>query len=112
MKKNDEKRQENKENPKAFPGYPHYPEKDDIYSKAKELEDVDPEHLTEKKKANEGADALNEKDFEDDMSGGDLDVPGAELDDAQEMTGGEDEENNYYSLGGDNHENLEEDKGE
>lgn len=38
----------------------------------------------------------------------DLDIPGAELDDENEVIGEEDEENNYYSLGGDNHENLEE----
>lgn len=38
-----------------------------------------------------------------------LDIPGAELDDEMEMIGEEDEENNYYSLGGDNHEALEED---
>lgn len=37
-------------------------------------------------------------------AGEDLDVPGAELDDAQEKRGAEDEENNYYSLGGDRHE--------
>lgn len=40
----------------------------------------------------------------------DLDIPGAELDDESELIGSEDEENNYYSLGGDNHENLEEDR--
>ena len=39
----------------------------------------------------------------------DLDVPGSELDDANEDVGEEDEENNYYSLGGDNHDSLEED---
>ena len=43
-----------------------------------------------------------------DFSGNDLDVPGAELDDEQESIGSEDEENNNYSLGGDNHEDLEE----
>ncbi|HKH60229.1 MAG TPA: hypothetical protein VKA49_05330 [Flavitalea sp.] len=37
-----------------------------------------------------------------------LDVPGEELDDANEEIGEEDEENNYYSLGGDSKENLEE----
>lgn len=37
-----------------------------------------------------------------------LDLPGAELDDEQEILGEEDEENNYYSLGGDNHNNLDE----
>jgi len=39
-----------------------------------------------------------------------LDVPGDELDDADEKIGEEDEENNYYSLGGDDHNDLEEDK--
>ncbi len=37
-----------------------------------------------------------------------LDVPGSELDDADEAIGSEDEENNYYSLGGDEHDNLDE----
>lgn len=36
-----------------------------------------------------------------DMSASDLDIPGTELDDAGEEVGSEDEENNYYSLGGD-----------
>jgi hypothetical protein len=39
----------------------------------------------------------------------DLDVPGSELDDENESVGEEDEENNYYSLGGDRHEHSEED---
>ena len=34
----------------------------------------------------------------------DLDIPGAEEDDANEEIGEEDEENNYYSVGGDAHE--------
>lgn len=44
-----------------------------------------------------------------DMSGADLDVPGSELDDVEEAIGEEDEENNPYSIGGDRHEDLEED---
>lgn len=36
-----------------------------------------------------------------------LDVPGSELDDADEDVGSEDEENNYYSLGSDNNDSLE-----
>jgi hypothetical protein len=40
----------------------------------------------------------------------DMDIPGAELDDKNEELGEEDEENNYYSLGGDSHEDLEEDR--
>ena len=39
----------------------------------------------------------------------DLDIPGSELDDENESIGEEDEENNYYSLGGDRHESQEED---
>ena len=46
----------------------------------------------------------------DEGPGEDLDVPGTELDDADEVIGEEDEENNYYSLGGDDHDDLEEDK--
>ncbi len=45
------------------------------------------------------------------MSGSDLDVSGSELDDQQESLVSKDEENNYYSLGGDNHKDLEEDNG-
>lgn len=36
-----------------------------------------------------------------------LDVPGSELDNSEEKIGSEDEENNYWSLGGENHEDLE-----
>jgi len=43
-----------------------------------------------------------------DFTGEDLDVPGSELDDDQEAVGSEDEENNNYSLGGDDKNNLEE----
>lgn len=43
-----------------------------------------------------------------DFTGKDLDVPGSELDDEKEEIGSEDEENNSYSIGGDNHEDLEE----
>jgi hypothetical protein len=43
-----------------------------------------------------------------DFAGDDLDVPGAELDDDNEVIGKEDEENNSYSLGSDNHEDLDE----
>jgi len=40
----------------------------------------------------------------------DLDIPGAELDNRDEAIGEEDEENNYYSLGGERHEDLEDDQ--
>lgn len=91
------------ENNVDLPGYPLYPPEDDIYARNEKLSDVDPEDPTKKKRRNEVPETMNEKDFTDDMSGGDLDIPGEELDDAQEDIGSEDEENNYYSLGGDNH---------
>ena len=94
-------------------GYPLYPSKDDIYSKSKEERDLDPENPSKKKVANPAAKAgkQNEKDFLDDMVGGDLDVPGSEADDNDKSVGNEDEENNYYSIGGDDHNSLEEDHG-
>lgn len=96
----------------AFPGYPMYPASEDIYSQGIKEEDIDPENPAQMKEPNDEAGTWNEKDFNDDISGGDLDIPGAELDDDQEAIGSEDEENNYYSLGGDNHVDLEEYKDE
>lgn len=43
---------------------------------------------------------LNEDSFDKNISPDDLDVPGAEEDDANEKIGEEDEENNEYSIGG------------
>ena len=73
------------------PGYPIYPASEDIYSKEK------------KEPYNEVEDFILDKG---------LDVPGSELDDANELIGEEDEENNYYSLGGDDHNDLEENNGD
>lgn len=50
--------------------------------------------------------ALNEKGFGQEVSGKDLDIPGAELDDANEEIGEEDEENNDYSLGSADNDNV------
>lgn len=94
-----------------LPGYPEYPAEDDIFNQGQVEPEIDPE-MPFKIKSDETInrrDPLNEKDFESDMSGSDLDIPGSELDDSQEIIGSEDEENNYYSLGGDDHENLDED---
>lgn len=44
-----------------------------------------------------------------DFAAKDLDIPGSELDDDAESIGSEDEENNSYSVGGDGHNDLEED---
>ena len=94
-----------------FPGYPSYPPSEDIYSMGKVERNLDPEDISKHKSPIEKPSALNEKDFEEDMTGEDLDIPGSEMDDQQESVGSEDEENNYYSLGGDNHDDLEEDTG-
>jgi hypothetical protein len=144
-----------------FPGYPHYPAKEDIMSPTSDMEriEVDVENLSPSGKYVDASNNLNTMshppaseagaldDEEDDLSmvpgteadvtrdelivlGGprfsaddlhgsamntrvnadDLDIPGAELDNENEDIGEEDEENNYYSLGGDRHEDLEEDR--
>ena len=92
-------------------GYPLYPPSEDIYAQGKKEMKLNPSDLSKNKAPNEDVGSMNEKDFAVDMSGDDLDVPGSELDDQQESVGSEDEENNYYSLGGDNHNDLDEDKG-
>lgn len=125
---------------KSVYGYPYYPTSEDIYTGFENIENMDPtskakkdsipgleddyakfEYITDNEEdvilkqkgtgEKERTDQMNEKGFKDDMSGDDLDVPGSELDDADEMVGSEDEENNYYSIGGDDHDDLEEDHG-
>ena len=140
-----------------FPGYPHYPAREDIMHPANRMEKVnpDPEKLTrsgayldprsldkpvsasmdtapesdeeliivpgtEADVTREDLIILGEQNLENDEEESvdskvlygdiatDLDVPGEELDDRNEELGEEDEENNYYSLGGDNKEPLEE----
>jgi hypothetical protein len=146
-----------------FPGYPHYPAKDDILNPENYTEKVDidvenltrshkisPEHLKNIEGVPEieedftqvseeegedigivaGTDAdvtaedlaiLGPKDQDMDMgedeelrargwqpaTGRDLDVPDSNLD-GNDALGQEDEENSYYSLGGDERENLRE----
>jgi hypothetical protein len=141
-----------------FPGYPHYPAKEDIMDQRTDSHrvDVDIEELPnstnqtgvsqrfpsaeDKKKAMTPQPGLGDDDLglkpgteadltEDDLAilnatngeigvpqnvdtedlENDLDVPGSDLDDENEALGEEDEENNYYSLGGDRHEGQEED---
>ena len=96
-KKNKKKTNGFVENEK-FP-LPIYKEEDDIYNREKEEPLKNEEHSAKR------VSAKMDKDL-----GEDLDVPGAELDNDDEAIGEEDEENNYYSLGGDNHDDLEEDK--
>jgi hypothetical protein len=97
-----------------FQGYPIYPEVEDIYAKYQECKEINPEDPSTLKEFHENSKiGISIKKGSDDyVSGSDLDVPGSELDDKQENVGSEDEENNYFSIGGDDHDDLEEDKGE
>jgi hypothetical protein len=100
-----------KEQDKDFPGYKHYPANDDIYNREKEETDLDPEDPSHKKAPNLDPNEKNEKDFNNSMTGDDLDIPGNEDDESSVGDGHEDEENNYYSLGGDDREKIDEDQG-
>ncbi len=145
-----------------FPGYPHYPAKEDIMDQRTGTHkvDMDVENLASGRNATgvsqrfvrtqegqrnsrvENSQAVEENDTDLEIRSGteadvndddlailnatndeigtpqnvsnedlntDLDIPGTELDDDNESIGEEDEENNYYSLGGDRHESQEED---
>lgn len=92
-----------------YPANVTYPTNEDIYNQDKEETEIDPEDISKTKEYNTNDGKFNEKNFNQDKSGSDLDIPGSELDDEQEDVGSEDEENNGYSIGGDNHNNLEED---
>jgi hypothetical protein len=117
-KKDDNKKQHGQEsageNRDNLKGYPLYPVSEDIYSQNQEEENIDPEDVSKVKESPEedNPGTGNEDDSNIDIYGGDLDIPGSELDDEQENVGNEDEENNYYSIGDDDHDDLEEDKGE
>ena len=113
-----------------------YPAKDDIYSKSKEEQDVDPEDVSSLKSVNtvdaktdKGSEDFeadipgkikkkkagkkrNEKDFNDDVAGDDLDFQRTDFAPSDKNSAEEDEENDYYSLGGDDHDDLDEDRGE
>jgi hypothetical protein len=144
-----------------FPGYPHYPAREDIMDQRNDYirEDLDVENLpnsrnntgvnqrflagNNKEKATESLTpgfSLSDEELdiregteadvnEDDLAilnatndeigkpqnvsnedlNTDLDIPGSELDDENELIGEEDEENNYYSLGSDRRDYNEED---
>lgn len=92
-------------------GYPPYPAEEDIYGKYQKDKNVNPEDpaLKTQTVSKYKTGIYNEMDFDENVSGSDLDVPGSEIDDELEIIGNEDEENNYYSLGGDDHNDLDED---
>jgi len=74
----------------------NYPPAEDIFKKSTRVVNIEPEDPVLKILGDNNADST------------DLDVPGADLDDAEEVVGSEDEENNYYSIGGDEHNALDE----
>ena len=80
-------------------GYPLYPSNEDLYNRATEETEIDTANVRKRKSKNMEREELNEKDFEQDMTAEDLDIPGNEDDESSMGAGGEDEENNYYSLG-------------
>jgi hypothetical protein len=89
-------------------GYPLYPEEEDIFLKGKRNRKLNPDDvlnftLPEKpgNKKNPNENSVSE----------DLDLLEVEPDEEVQL-GIEDEENNYYSLGGDDHIDLEENQGE
>lgn len=90
MKKKIDNKEEISSEDEKFP-LPVYAAGEDIYKKDKEVP---------------FAEEKDEKLHTESAFG--LDVPGSEADDQDEELGEEDEENNYYSLGGDDHNDLEE----
>lgn len=93
-------------------GYPLYPVNEDIYNKGEIEKNIDPEDISNSKELNEN-DTIKtnaQQNYNDDIAGNYSGIPGSELDDKQEEIGSEDEENNYYSLGIDNHNDLEENR--
>lgn len=78
----------------------NYPSSEDIYNNEDKLENINPNNITTEETIDQKEGEWNENTFDIDQKdkmGGDLDVPGADLDDDQENIGSEDEENNFYS---------------
>jgi len=109
---NDKKNKSEDKEKEEFPGYPLYPASEDVFNQGLIVEYIDPDDITKVKAPNEDPDDPNEKNFLHDMTGEDLEIPGNEADESNIGGGIEDEENNYYSLGGDDHNDLEESKGD
>lgn len=95
-------------------GYPHYPAREDITNPGIAMEKVElneeefSRQFSAANKKSKSPKPKENKSDEEEFEEDDLDVPGAELDDEEEMIGEEDEENNSYSIGGDRHDDLEE----
>jgi len=92
-------------------GYPLYPSDDDIYSKYHEEKSLDPDRIFFPENSADSEEFIisDSNDFNIDFMDKISDLSELEAEDSQENPGLEDEENNYYSLGGDDHHDLEED---
>lgn len=106
MKNEKNKNKKKKSKKENLPGYEPYPSNEDIFNQEQEV-DIDLKDESQLEDINKSPEKTKKN-----LTGENLDVPGSELDDAAEDIGSEDEENNYYSIGGDKHEDLEEDKPE
>jgi hypothetical protein len=106
MKRSDIDASENMD--KELPGYPAYPASDDIYSKGEKIQNINPDDNTPIKETSQKDDRWNEKAPSTLLTGDDLDIPDMEMIEKDEEIGEEDEENSYYSIGGDEHNNLDE----
>jgi hypothetical protein len=97
--------QTDKKEKKGRSEYPLYPAGNNILNISKKEGNINPENISKTKESSNNG-KRSEKDFIEDHSGSDSDVPGSELDDELEKIGSEDEEDYYYSLGGDDYNNL------
>ncbi len=116
MKKQDKKlnlpdNQTDSKEENILPGYPVYPDSEDIYKNFREEEEINPEDTSKTKNPNSN-NIIRKNYLDEEQSENDLDIPGSDLDDQQENIGSEDEENNYYSIGGDDHIDLDEEQEE
>ena len=82
-------------------------EKNDLQQADENMPTKDDQSIVDATLDSEDADGepLNEEGFGEDVSGDDLDIPGADADDANEEIGEEDEENNVYSASDENNDN-------
>ena len=117
MKKKDEQknlfaRQTDDEELTRPEGYPLYPSNDDIYSKYHEEKSIDPDRISllENSTDDDVFIISDERDFNNDLIDKIIDISESQVGEFQETPDLEDEENTYYSLGGDDHHDLEEDQ--
>jgi hypothetical protein len=98
------------ENNVFYMGYPTFPFEQNVAQKLQEEINVASLNAMSFQGLDKNLKKLNEQNQSGDCNGNDMDIPETELDNTDEAMGSEDEENNHYSLGGDNHNDLGENK--